>query len=180
MFSILTYTINRVKLIAGGISLQVVDPINKLIDTVEFDAVFYSLDWHPADHVSFIDNIKVFRQIINLKYQGKTCSFFLYVKQRPIHPTSPVSRYQVRFVKVSLNNRHTPFDFNSITLWELHDDCIINPHWAGVMWWLLQCQRANVSIYDALATMHGHSNILEIMCKWLTPSVDCVHALLKY
>lgn len=46
-----------------------IDPINKLIDTVDFDAVFYSLDWHPADHVSFIDNIK----------------------QRPIHPTSPVS-----------------------------------------------------------------------------------------
>lgn len=49
--------------------LQVIDPINKLIDTVEFDAAFYSLDWHPADHVSFIDNIK----------------------QRPIYPTSPVS-----------------------------------------------------------------------------------------
>lgn len=49
--------------------LQVIDPINKLIDTVEFDAAFYSLDWHPADHVSFIDNIK----------------------QRPIHPTSPVN-----------------------------------------------------------------------------------------
>jgi hypothetical protein len=53
----------------AGVLLQVIDPINKLIDTVEFDAVFYSLDWHPADHVSFIDNIK----------------------QRPIHPTSPVS-----------------------------------------------------------------------------------------
>lgn len=56
--------------------LQVVDPINKLIDTVEFDAVFYSLDWHPSDHVSFIDNIK----------------------QRPIHPTSPVSKKQLFFV----------------------------------------------------------------------------------
>lgn len=63
--------------------LQVVDPINKLIDTVEFDAVFYSLDWHPSDHVSFIDNIK----------------------QRPIHPTSPVSKKQLffSFVKKSLN-----------------------------------------------------------------------------
>ncbi|XP_070498924.1 nicotinamidase isoform X1 [Chironomus tepperi] len=49
--------------------VQVIDPINKLIDTVEFDSVFYSLDWHPADHVSFIDNIK----------------------QRPIHPTSPLN-----------------------------------------------------------------------------------------
>jgi hypothetical protein len=54
----------------------VIDPINKLIDTVEFDAVFYSLDWHPADHVSFIDNIK----------------------QRPIHPTSPVSKRLMTFI----------------------------------------------------------------------------------
>lgn len=37
---------------------QVLAPINKLLDTVEFDSVFYSLDWHPSDHVSFIDNIK--------------------------------------------------------------------------------------------------------------------------
>ncbi|CAO1390218.1 unnamed protein product [Diamesa hyperborea] len=49
--------------------IEVIDPINKLIDTVEFDAAFYSLDWHPSDHVSFIDNIK----------------------QRPIHPTSPLN-----------------------------------------------------------------------------------------
>jgi len=26
---------------------------------VDFDAVFYSLDWHPSDHVSFIDNVKM-------------------------------------------------------------------------------------------------------------------------
>jgi nicotinamidase-related amidase len=49
--------------------VEVVEPINKLIDTVEFDAVFYSLDWHPSNHVSFIDN----------------------VKKRPIHPTSPLN-----------------------------------------------------------------------------------------
>ncbi|KFB41390.1 AGAP001435-PA-like protein [Anopheles sinensis] len=47
----------------------VIEPINKLLDSVDFDAVFYSLDWHPSDHVSFIDNIK----------------------QRPIHPTSPLN-----------------------------------------------------------------------------------------
>lgn len=38
--------------------LEIVEPINRIIDTVPFDAVFYSLDWHPSDHVSFIDNIK--------------------------------------------------------------------------------------------------------------------------
>jgi len=38
---------------------QILEPINKLLDTVDFDAVFYSLDWHPSDHVSFIDNVKM-------------------------------------------------------------------------------------------------------------------------
>ena len=57
--------------LSNVLNLQVIEPINKLLDTIEFDAVFYSLDWHPSDHVSFIDNIK----------------------QRPIHPTSPVSVY---------------------------------------------------------------------------------------
>uniref|UniRef100_A0A1B6M159 nicotinamidase n=1 Tax=Graphocephala atropunctata TaxID=36148 RepID=A0A1B6M159_9HEMI len=49
--------------------LEVVDPINRLLETVTFDAVFYSLDWHPSDHVSFIDNLP----------------------QRVLHPSSPVS-----------------------------------------------------------------------------------------
>ena len=42
--------------------------INKLIDTVPFNVITYSLDWHPKDHCSFIENIK----------QGK------------LHPLSPV------------------------------------------------------------------------------------------
>ncbi|XP_031844342.1 nicotinamide amidase [Nomia melanderi] len=37
--------------------LEVIEPINRLLETVQFDAVFYSLDWHPVDHVSFIDNL---------------------------------------------------------------------------------------------------------------------------
>lgn len=49
--------------------LEVVEPINYLLDTVQFDVVFYSLDWHPSNHVSFIDNIG----------------------QREIHPSSPVT-----------------------------------------------------------------------------------------
>ncbi|KAG8034631.1 hypothetical protein G9C98_007707 [Cotesia typhae] len=36
---------------------EVIEPINRLLDTVPFDSVFYSLDWHPVDHVSFIDNL---------------------------------------------------------------------------------------------------------------------------
>ncbi|XP_017473870.1 PREDICTED: nicotinamidase isoform X2 [Rhagoletis zephyria] len=37
----------------------ILEPTNNLLDTVDFDAVFYSLDWHPSDHVSFIDNVKM-------------------------------------------------------------------------------------------------------------------------
>jgi len=36
---------------------DVVEPINYLLDTVQFDQYYYSLDWHPSDHVSFIDNV---------------------------------------------------------------------------------------------------------------------------
>lgn len=31
--------------------------INQLIDSVPFDVVAYTLDWHPEDHCSFIENV---------------------------------------------------------------------------------------------------------------------------
>ena len=40
---------------------QVVEPINYMLDTVPFDMHCYSLDWHPSDHVSFIDNVDLRR-----------------------------------------------------------------------------------------------------------------------
>ncbi|CAG0900001.1 unnamed protein product [Cyprideis torosa] len=36
---------------------DVVPVINKLLATVPWNHVVYTLDWHPADHVSFIDNV---------------------------------------------------------------------------------------------------------------------------
>ena len=47
----------------------VVPVINQMLDTAKFDLVVYSCDWHPPDHISFID-----------------C-----VKQRELHHTSQVS-----------------------------------------------------------------------------------------
>lgn len=93
-----------------GVLLQVIDPINKLIDTVEFDAVFYSLDWHPADHVSFIDNIK----------------------QRPIHPTSPVSILTTFIVRFDLIMTAT-HDCIINLLYPLHDDYCNLYRFMGVM-----------------------------------------------
>ncbi|XP_022914874.1 nicotinamidase isoform X2 [Onthophagus taurus] len=65
----ITGTLNISNCSAQQNGFEVVEPINRLLETVEFDAVFYSLDWHPSDHVSFIDNIN----------------------QREIDPSSPVA-----------------------------------------------------------------------------------------
>lgn len=43
---------------AGQHGVEVIEPINKLLDTVPFDVYCYSLDWHPSDHLSFVDNVK--------------------------------------------------------------------------------------------------------------------------
>ncbi|CAK1594191.1 unnamed protein product [Parnassius mnemosyne] len=50
-------TLNISKCNAQQDGSEVVEPINRLLETVPFDCVFYSLDWHPPDHVSFIDNV---------------------------------------------------------------------------------------------------------------------------
>ncbi|XP_041982826.1 nicotinamidase isoform X2 [Aricia agestis] len=62
-------TLNISKCNAQQDGTEVVEPINRLLDTVPFSCVFYSLDWHPPDHVSFIDNVHM----------------------RELHPSSPVS-----------------------------------------------------------------------------------------
>ena len=49
---------------------QVVPPINWLLDTVPFTMHCYSLDWHPADHISFIDNVHMRK----LSYDSKVSS----------------------------------------------------------------------------------------------------------
>ncbi|KAI4458219.1 pyrazinamidase/nicotinamidase [Holotrichia oblita] len=36
---------------------EIIRPINQLIDTVDFRAIFYAMDWHPSDHISFFDNL---------------------------------------------------------------------------------------------------------------------------
>lgn len=38
---------------------DIIQPINNLLEKIDFDAVFYSYDWHPSDHVSFLDNINL-------------------------------------------------------------------------------------------------------------------------
>ncbi|XP_014664267.1 PREDICTED: uncharacterized protein LOC106806737 [Priapulus caudatus] len=42
---------------AGQDGLEVVPVINGLVTEIPFDVVVYTHDWHPANHVSFVDNV---------------------------------------------------------------------------------------------------------------------------
>lgn len=53
----ITGSLNITKCAAQHDGSEVIEPINRLLKSVPFDSVFYSLDWHPVDHVSFIDNL---------------------------------------------------------------------------------------------------------------------------
>merc|ERR1711936_1286723 len=55
---------------AGQNGEDVVAPINSMLDTVPFHMHCYSLDWHPSDHVSFIDNIHLRRLHQDSKIQN--------------------------------------------------------------------------------------------------------------
>ena len=37
--------------------MKVIGPINTLVESVPFTQLWYSLDWHPPYHISFIENI---------------------------------------------------------------------------------------------------------------------------
>ena len=37
---------------------QVVPVINQLVQKTHFDLIAYTQDWHPTDHLSFVDNVQ--------------------------------------------------------------------------------------------------------------------------
>ena len=40
---------------------KIIDPINEIMD--DYDHIVATKDWHPTDHVSFVDNIVMLRFI---------------------------------------------------------------------------------------------------------------------
>ncbi|XP_048518710.1 nicotinamidase [Dendroctonus ponderosae] len=98
---------------------DVVQPINNLLDTVQFDAIFYSFDWHPEDHVSFIDNVHL----------------------RPFHPSSPVKAEQARVYDTVRFDGDPP---RTQKLWPRH--CVQNT-WGGQLHKDLKVAPNAVKIY---------------------------------
>jgi exosome complex component RRP4 len=54
---------------------EVVPIINKLIQTVSFDLIVYTHDWHPANHISFFENLQYRRQYLKGN-QNRTIRMF--------------------------------------------------------------------------------------------------------
>jgi len=46
---------------AGQDGKDVIEPINKMLDEIQFDKVFYTKDWHPKKHISFITNVAIYK-----------------------------------------------------------------------------------------------------------------------
>ncbi|KAJ3653220.1 hypothetical protein Zmor_012483 [Zophobas morio] len=78
---------------------DVIQPINNLLETVDFETVVYSYDWHPIDHVSFIDNI------------------FL----RKLHESSPIKAEDAKVYDTVIFDRDPPMPQK---LWPKH--CVQN------------------------------------------------------
>ena len=55
---------------------DVVPVINHLLETCDFDVVVYSLDWHPKDHISFVENVSCRK----LHHSSKVSVFFISVQ----------------------------------------------------------------------------------------------------
>lgn len=79
--------------------LAIIKPINDLLESVNFNAVFYTLDWHPDNHISFIDN----------------------VSQRPIHKKSAVATENAKTFDTVIFDTTPPVEQK---LWPRH--CVQN------------------------------------------------------
>ena len=51
---------------------KVISPINTMVDRAPFTQFWYSLDWHPPDHISFIENIS----LNPLHSDNKVCNIY--------------------------------------------------------------------------------------------------------
>lgn len=98
---------------------DVIEPINHLLETVEFDAVFYSYDWHPEDHISFIDNLHL----------------------RKLHESSPIKAEQVRTFDTVIFDGDPPM---TQRLWPRH--CVQNS-WGSELYKDLKVVENGIKIY---------------------------------
>ena len=105
-------------------------PINYMLDTVPFNMHCYSLDWHPADHVSFSDNA-------HLRKIAPTSKVQVGYKEIAISYLIRISLDCLSYLPAS-NNHFPPFPQNpsacqtyDVVTFEAHDSI---PRMDQIMW----------------------------------------------
>lgn len=74
---------------------RVVPIINKILDDFNFDYIVYSKDWHPPDHISFVNNVNL----------------------RKMHPSSKVKAEDAKMYDIVMFDSDPP---QQQTLWPAH------------------------------------------------------------
>ncbi|CAF0889213.1 unnamed protein product [Adineta ricciae] len=69
---------------------DVIPSINHLIQTAPFDVITYSLDWHPVNHISFIDNLHDRREYLTDEKHQTSKVFDKVTYTGPKHETEQV------------------------------------------------------------------------------------------
>lgn len=94
-------------------------PINKLLENTNFELVAYTLDWHPCNHISFIENV------------GK----------RRLHSSSPLKAVDARTFDTVIFDGPSPI---SQLLWPAH--CIQNT-WGSQLCDELKIVNNSIKVY---------------------------------
>lgn len=119
---------------------QIIEPINYLLGCIDFDMVFYSLDWHPSDHISFIDNVKT----------------------RPLHESSPIDADSVKAYETVIFDGSPPIKQR---LWPRH---CVQDSWGAELHKELKVLGDSVKVYkginpeiDSYSVFHDNQKMSE-------------------
>lgn len=110
------------------------------MDCIDFDMVFYSLDWHPSDHISFIDNLK----------------------NRPLHESSPIDADSAKVFDTVIFDGKPPIKQR---LWPRH---CVQDSWGAELHKELKVLHGSVKVYkgtnpevDSYSLFHDNQRISE-------------------
>ncbi|CEF62658.1 Isochorismatase-like domain-containing protein [Strongyloides ratti] len=89
--------------------LEIVEPINKLIESNYFDLIIFTKDWHPDNHISFYENIHNSDRLLSEENKNPKCfDNVLFIK--------PFEYRQIIFPKHCVSNTYGA---------EIHSDIVI-------------------------------------------------------
>ena len=103
-----TGTLSLINCPAKQDAREVVPCINHLLDTVPFSAIAYTLDWHPENHCSFIENVTKRKLSKHSRVKKKENTKYLAI------PKKKIAEMQNFFSKIIMLLKCKTLNFNNI------------------------------------------------------------------